>query len=311
MGSLKKETRSFLMNELIASSPKSFNSNAELKLLLDLFGPFTGRYHLSCPNDWRKQVDLEISDWPDIKKAKAKRLIEKALDGGGFVSRGGIDWEPNKGWIDNILGLFEKEPDLLKYIIAGADDAVPDSQKNIVHLDDASLPATEEEKMVAKADEYVRVSRFLLLRRPELIFIDPYLDPCNKHIRPVLEDMFSVIAVGRCESVKFWSRRSTFDNNKSGFDDVKFELQELKKKSNAHKVNIEFNIVDDWNSQYRMHARYLLSLKGGVKFDQGFQTLDKGKKVDVSPIGQNILDELITLYIEGKNGFKIIKKIKV
>ena len=76
-------------------------------------------------------------------------------------------------------------------------------------------------------------------------------------------------------------------------------------------VDLEYIAVDDDKKDNRLHARYLLSLRGGIRFDQGFQKLRKGVQFDVAPIGESILDDLVKIFIEEENDLRIVERISL
>jgi hypothetical protein len=67
----------------------------------------------------------------------------------------------------------------------------------------------------------------------------------------------------------------------------------------------QYNFVDDATTRSKMHARYMLSIKGGIRYDQGFQRLTRGRRNDVSPIGTQLHVELIKTYHEGAHDMRI------
>jgi hypothetical protein len=72
---------------------------------------------------------------------------------------------------------------------------------------------------------------------------------------------------------------------------------------------IEMILVDDESRQTKMHGRYLLSMKGGIRFDQGFQKLPEGRHVDVGPVGKNTHDALLDIYGDGKHDMQVAERL--
>ncbi|MCW2311308.1 hypothetical protein M2244_001036 [Rhodoferax antarcticus] len=54
-----------------------------------------------------------------------------------------------------------------------------------------------------------------------------------------------------------------------------------------------------------MHGRYLLSIKGGIRLDQGFQQLPTGRKVEVGPIGKIVHDGLLEIFFDYKHDMNV------
>jgi len=60
-----------------------------------------------------------------------------------------------------------------------------------------------------------------------------------------------------------------------------------------------------------MHGRYLLSIKGGVRLDQGFQNLPAGRQVDVGPIGKPIHNQLLDIFFDGKHDMRVVDRMSI
>ena len=68
-------------------------------------------------------------------------------------------------------------------------------------------------------------------------------------------------------------------------------------------------LIDDESRQTKMHGRYLLSIKGGIRFDQGFQKLPEGRHVDVGSIGKNTHDALLDIYCDSKHDMQVVERL--
>ena len=52
-------------------------------------------------------------------------------------------------------------------------------------------------------------------------------------------------------------------------------------------------------------------IKGGIRFDQGFQQLPAGRRMTVSPISKIVHDELLGLFFERAQTFDEVKRLSV
>ena len=150
----------------------------------------------------------------------------------------------------------------------------------------------------------------------ELHFIDPYLNPCKMDIRSVLKKMLQTLVESKkLKEVICWARASEViseagNPKKHSWEEVESELSNLLK---------EVEWPSDWKFNYflideqkdkKMHGRYLLSIKGAIRLDQGFQQLGQNKTVDVSPVGKSIHDDLLRTYLNGKVAFTIFRSFQ-
>lgn len=76
-------------------------------------------------------------------------------------------------------------------------------------------------------------------------------------------------------------------------------------------TQVVFELLWDDDRQSKMHGRYLLSVKGGIRFNQGFQRLPVGRKVDIGPLGKQAFEDLATMYLDGRNDFKHMVSITI
>ena len=152
---------------------------------------------------------------------------------------------------------------------------------NIHQLDEMELPPTTEERVQGTAAEYARVSKILLVLSPEIAFVDPYVNPLKRNYSKVLRMLFQQVAKGRCQKVTLWARASVVFESASA-SVCKANLRDALRNMALDAQfkpgrEIEMILVDDDKKQSKMHGRYLLSIKGGIRLDQGFQQLPQGQ----------------------------------
>jgi len=288
------------MNEIYAADPSVCRHVSELKLLLASFGPYTGRYLANYPTDWISLVEKNFDNFGEIEVARVKTILRRAKENMTIVTRTNLAWDPAQTWLENAKPLLNTVPVLFDGLIA--QQALPPS---IHHLHDLDFPPTSEERIPGIASEYARVSKVLMLLSPELVLVDPYLNPAKRSYAPVLEVIFSIAAKGKCRKISLWARASELFKSceqssiKSELKDSIYQLA-LNSGFNSSR-EIEMILVEDEKSQAKMHGRYLLSIKGGIRFDQGFQKLPEGRRVDVGPIGKEIHNKLLDIYFDGKH----------
>lgn len=292
------------MNEVFVAEPSSCENLEELRHLLSLFGPKSGRYLASYPVNWSSLLKKHFSQLPPIETERLKTILRRALEQVAIVNNTSLAWDSTSDWIDNALKL----PPRVNQIVAS-----PETKKTgattVAELD---LPPTADEKVEATPSEYVRVCKTLLIISPELIFVDPYLNPCRSDMRDVLEEMLKAVKIGKCQRVTCWARESHVVGERSfSWQEVEGRIRAMLLKIEWPKDrNFEYLLVDDAHSTEKMHGRYLVSIKGGIRLEQGFQRLSKGRSVDISPVGSKVHDDLLRYYYEGLHGMKVTQRFK-
>ena len=123
--------------------------------------------------------------------------------------------------------------------------------------------------------------------------------------------MLKKIVAGRCEKIKIWAREREVLGRDCTIHDISTALRDTKEITGNLDLAIEYILVDDNRSKDRLHGRYLICLHGGIRFDQGFQHLRRGRKVDVNPISKDVLDGLLSIFLEEKSDLTVRKRIVV
>lgn len=291
------------MNEFFAADPASCDNSTELRLLLGNFGPQTGRYLAEYPITWPNDIMNNSQQLGQVECERIKLLIRRAHERAALLRNGNLPWNPHFDWISNYRSLIQKRPKEFTQAIVSRIS----TSGEFITIDELELPATADESIEAIASEYVRTSRTLLLLSPELIFVDPYLNPCKNDRRDILVAMLNVASKGKCNKITCWARGSeVIGERRNSWEEVVLAIQEILRDAEwPRNRNFQFNFVDDATTRTKMHPRYLFSIKGGIRYDQGFQRLSKGRRNDVSPIGEKLHLELIKTYHEDGHDMRI------
>ena len=296
------------MNELFAADPATCADSRDLNLLLKSFGPCSGRYLANYPLDWDKRLTDRLESLGELEGAKVRTLLRRAHESMSLVTRMQLPWREDIDWLGNANPLLSSTPIVFSGLVAN--QSIPPSVHQLHELD---LSPTADERIAATASEYVRISKILLILSPEVALIDPFLNPLKRSYAGVLEAFFSTIALGKCQKVSLWARASEVFGTRSSAlikSDLTMVLQSLAKKVRLKPgCKIEMFLVGDERQRDKMHGRYLLSIKGGIRFDQGFQQLSEGRVVDVGPVGKTVHNDLLDVYFDGKHDMSVVEKL--
>ena len=293
------------MNNWYASDPKCFKSVTELKFFLEQFGTLTSRYHLSMPSDWSRSIREGFSEASVMERHRITEILIQAKERAALFERRDFIWNKSLSWVENAHQFNEAKNDLLSRIFV-SDPADLKASDSAALMADLYLPPTEEEYIYANALEYARVSNILTKISQELYFVDPYLDPLNVRVARVLTEVLKNAAAGKCKKVLIFARNSEVAkkfSSKKKIEAIEMALEDIRQHARL-RAPIRMFLLDDKESKDRLHGRYLFSMKGGVRLDQGFQELRQGKgfkKVEVSPVGKSVLHELHRKFVRGDN----------
>lgn len=299
------------MNELYAADPAVCGHASELKLLLTSFGPYTGRYLANYPVEWSALVERQFESVGEVEAAKVKTLLRRARETTALITKANLPWGVERNWLENAAPLLGKSP-AAPAVFDGliATQAAPPA---IHHLHELDLPPTAEERIAGTANEYARISKILLVLSPELALIDPYLNPLKRSCFSVLKALFETAARGQSQKISLWVRASEVFGSgahSATRTDLEDALRRLADQANFKpRREIEMILVEDESRQTKMHGRYLLSIKGGIRLDQGFQQLPAGRHVDVGPIGKTTHNALLDIYFDGKHDMRVEERL--
>ena len=298
------------MNELYAADPAVCCHASDLKLLLASFGPYAGRYLANYPTDWAAQVEKRFANVGEVEAARVQTLLRRAKENLTLVTRANLPWNAQQAWLPNASPMLGGAAAVFDGLIAL--QAKPPAVQQLHELE---LPPTAEERIAGTAAEYARISKILLLLSPEVALIDPYLNPLKRASAAVLTSLFELVAKGKCQKITLWVRAAEVLGSGNG-SAIKADLQDaLHRLASAANFKpgreVELLMVADEASQSKIHGRYLLSIKGGIRLDQGFQQLPVGRKVDVGPVGRGIHNDLLSLFFEGKHDMKVAQRLSI
>jgi hypothetical protein len=293
------------MNDFFAADPSSCDNSSELRFLLGHFGPQAGRYLAAYPTTWAKDVVEHCEGLGTVEGERVKLLLRRAREKAALLGNKALLWDERSDWIGNFLNLARQRPgEFAQAIVPRLASAV-----GMATIDDLDLSPTADESIQAVSSEYVRVSRTLLVLGPELVFVDPYLNPCKSDRRGLLVAMFGVAAQGKCRRITCWARHSDIvGERRHSWEEVQAGLSTILSEA-RWPADREFRyvLVDDATAKTKMHPRYMFSIKGGIRYDQGFQCLSKGRRNDVSPLGRSLHEEVLRIYHEGEHDMRIEK----
>lgn len=287
------------MNEYFAVEPSGYRNADQLRRLLDLFGTETGRYIAGLPARWIESVREDIEGWPEIEKHRVKRLLEKARERAAVIRRADLNgqFDPDSAWKDNVVRAARAAPapPLAGAVVTGDPPAeLPQGLTgDFFHRIDAFEPPAADETVRATPDEYLRVSEVLLRVSDEILLVDPFLDPTRKDRGDVMRALLRGTGSGKCRRFVMFVRGTEMKD----IPGIAPTLKGMLRDARTAVREVAVVLCDDKPSAQPLHARYLLSKKGALRFEYGFQEFNK-RKVDVSPVGGRLHDELLRSFLE-------------
>ena len=307
------------MNDLFGIAPNAYTSARELRLLMNTFGPQSSRFVLTAPQyqDWYKNILSEFDKSGDIERERIKTVLTRAKLNHALIDKKNLPWIGTDTWVQNAIKVWKSGGDFKKIYISDEDHdkivATKDADVLSVVIS-ASEPETfsaTDEEIDTSPDSYWRTSRILCSMSRDVHIIDPYLNPTKRDYADVFVRYLQEFGkIQKIMSVNFWVREQSV----SKYNDETI-IAAIKNLINSTLSNIQrplsiyFYLLLDETAKDKLHARYLLTDCGAVKYDQGFQKLPSGRINIVSPVGTDLHDSLYKKFSQKNFDFKISSTI--
>lgn len=302
------------MNELIAADPSAIANIDVLKTLLTKFGPYAGRYLAEYPGEWQKQVRTNILPPNDGEIVPGELETERALtllfrraeEKKILIRQSRLQWDSTGSWLANAKRLLQDRPPPLHAIVAS--DGDPPKLISMNELWDE--PPTTGEPISSPPKEFARVAKILIYIGPEIAVVDQFLNPIRDANAEVLLPIFAAASMTgcSCQRISIWTKAKSVYGDKNAQkvnEDLDSAMLSLVRSSKLPKhVVVEIYLVDSHDFK---HARSLVSIHGGVRYDAGFRMPAKGDVNEVSPLDKRLHEMAIESFLEeeGKKKWKV------
>lgn len=310
------------MNELYSISPDACDTGRELAYILRSFGPSSGRYVIGLPQRdiWLRSVIDSHSDLRDIEKTRLSRALDKARREGAVINHGYFLWDQAQSWVQNVQKSWGEKANQRNIYLSDADfealekynDKIPLYFSRVADFDSAPSGSLSAD---CDAETYWKLMEVLCSISTELHFVDPYFDPLRRDRRPVFERILQEIgSKPQIKRVVFWIRHAEVAKGLNHFGDrinkdaLRSALRNGLPKDKKH-ATVSLRFVQDESSKDKFHARYLVTNKGGVIFDQGFQVLP-GRRCLVAAMSSAMKDEKFAWLSAGPRDISVEEEVE-
>ncbi len=251
-----------------AVEPEVMATWNHFRVLWDDFGVGQGRFLVEYPGSWRKQVhELADKHSPPVKAHSIRsKLSDESQRRHRLVGASGRSYEAQKSWAENATADHGRDRSFRAVVarhdspgdpqVVAADDLERDSPYWKVDRQDKNCPRV--------AHEMWRRVGMLLRHSRELVLVDRYFDASEpRFVRP-----FEAFAAVRND----WKRIEVHTGRPERFQRDIQEAKYRRALELAVPVGVPLTVCF-WPGE-RLHARYVLTERGGLHFDFG---LDEGQ----------------------------------
>lgn len=306
------------MNELYAVEPSILKSSRDLQFILRSFSPFAGQYLAIYPKNWIEQVinefknKLKLGEINDHEMQRISRLLATAKEKHSIIECPHLVERYGRTWLENVKELMNRTPPTFTKIVA-KEASPPDNNS----LDDFDPPKNAGCRFLSSPDEYARICKTLISISAEIAIFDPYINPTKKKYKKVLTEILKTASLSKkCERIILWTKSELLENTpKMKQDDLnsakhifQIALNDIAQSARLSKCRIVVNFVIRNDRNDAFHSRGILSIKGGIFFDQGFAELRDGTQRNyAAPMGEELHKNYYAMYFQGENDFELDK----
>jgi hypothetical protein len=293
-----------------AVNPDVIKEWRDLRMITMNFGFDHGAVISLFPKNWI--AGLKQKAETDLKGTKEYLNVIEKLNTikNEVLIKSGREYDPTQDWINNSIRQHQAKN---FYKIIHIDDLPAHTYViGFDELDEAVFKDLREGKIKRKASVMAEVSRLLLVNSKNIQFIDPFFSAKDTKFFKTLEEMLCVADFDRRNNVSIQIHASYIQSKvEVDIEREKISLDNYFKTKISAGKSIEFYWWDDQGSA-EIHPRYLITEKGGIRFDRGFaepNDFDQQEaETDVAMITTSMVNSISPKYKEDSSPYKIIDK---
>ena len=282
-----------------AVDPEALVGWQNFRYLEENFGISQGRLISRFPSKWKRLVYEAWEASPPVEKA---RIVEKLNGIEDKLFSSGRIYDGNLKWIPNAAASHRENP--FRAIITTTEHAGATGRLDVNSLSDADetwavprgavVPRTATE-MAAAAERLLRCSA-------EIVFVDPHFGGETRFGKPLA-------AMIRCGCDGRVPRRFEYHLSAKSIPGNEFSRQLERQQSHLRippgvkLVFVRWNQVDQGDT---LHARYVLTEKGGLRFDHGLDEGNPGETTDVECLASANHADRWAQYHPGARDFQFV-----
>lgn len=263
-----------------AVEPQAIGSSWDtFRYVIEKFGFDKGRLISQFPSYWLRSVYQSTGSLPPMQKKRIEVALNQAKK--NKIVRFDRPYDDStEGWLENALTEHLRKP--FHAIIAAAN---PKSLEAVVSTDDldeyhALMVIPHECAVPRDVDSISAALQNLLHFGSRIVFVDPFFDPYNARYKRLLFRCMSIVR----------------DLNSNAVCEVHYRYKDGKPTNvelERDAARIFSNIIPEgmvltvwcWKEKdggEDFHARYLLTEKGGVRIDAGFEPVGSHQTTDMA-----------------------------
>lgn len=293
-----------------AVEPRAIETWNNFRLVVGGCGVDKGRVVADFPkNQWIRDVHALVSTHPSNSEMQVKRAVEMLNNLKKALVRLGRTYQEAKDWIDNAVDSDLEKP-FAAIILNNAkvkhDRVLPVgemSEADQLWRVDTNLRVNREANAIA------RCAQVLVGISSELLLIDPHFDPLSERWRETLRE---ILQMAKATARTF--HRIEYHVEFKGHDPKPDFRSDCEKALPMCIPNGWGLTICRWERKAGgegLHARYLLTDRGGISFDFGLDRGRDGETTDVHLLSQSVYDQRWADYQRSTSQFELAEEFRI
>lgn len=304
-----------------AVEPECISRWDAFSYLTEKFGIPTGRLISDFPSGWIEAVDGLCKEFTFMQRQvmidELARLSRQALISSGR------SFDDNKPWKQNALEQYQQHA--FRAVIAAQNNSEPpyvlaaDNIRNRLEDNNPLWNIPREDALPRTVDALGNAISLLLQMSKHIVFVDYKFSPFEERWKKTLAHFIKITISGRTDIPSFeYHVKIDDDEYMKEEDERQAEFLEdcNKNLSNLIPVNIQLRIVR-WDVKAGieggegMHARYVLTERGGVKIDWGLDAGRRGQTTDVSLMDDHLWKKRYGMFNEKATVLELVDHVSI
>lgn len=291
------------MNELFAIEPEAFADHRDVKYLLEQFGFTEGRFVAEYPSSWVRRVFDHLRTLPDYEHKKAEAAFNRYR--GTLLVPTGYPYSGEISWLHNARNA--KAASAIADVIASRNNdcgaPTPDIDKEYFFK-----WGGRNAQVLSSPQGYASAASVLLRLSHEVVFVDPFVICFASRFQAVLMEMAKLArSGGKCDRFFVYSLE-----DRSSAEQMTRGARAFFAPIAASGIKVTFVALRDvGHKSATPHPRFLLSIKGALQYDRGFDAEDPPRHQIVSTVDKPLHDTLCQQYLEGALPYEAVLTVNI
>ena len=265
-----------------AVEPQAIGSSWQtFRYVIEKFGFDKGRLVCQFPTSWFSDVYQAAKSLPPVQKKRIEVSLNQAKVRKNKVVRCGRPYDPSPGtWLENALVEHRREP--FHAIIAaenpGGDEAVLCTDE--LNEDHVLMAVPHECAVPRDVKSLVAALYEMLCFGSRIVFVDPFFDLYNSRHQSIIVKCLDVVKQRNSGAIC----EVHYRDRERGHSNVELERDAavLFKDIIPEGMMLKVFCWREKDQGEDFHARYLLTDKGGIRVDAGFEPIGAHQRTDMA-----------------------------